>query len=486
MAFTEFACRASGSNLNAGTRTGNSTEAGTSPFKTYASGTWVQATRTFTPAGGANPTTDGIAVGDFVSIAPDATTGDSVYIARISTVGATTFVTDATAKSGTAPADGAVSTTARIGGAWLGPNGASGFPFSFVNGAMVDAATDPVRVNFKNDQTYNITAAMAVANNGPFVFQGYTSTFGDGGKATFDGGTSGASYALLTTATSAILICDLILQNNGASGSAAGLVISAGRNAAERCVVNSVRGAGFSLTNQTTVLACEAYTCNQSNTASIGGFTCTSSCSFDSCVSHDHSGSNAVGFQIGATSTLLNCIADTNGSHGFAIASVNPTELNQCVAYNNGGSGVSAASGAHCYTIKNSVFAQNAAYGVIETAASSFLRVSNCAFYSNTSGQTGTVPSSSAYIVSGSVTLSASPFVDAANGDFRLNSTAGAGAACRGAGIGTFTQTAASYAGTVGYPDVGAAQHRDITGGGAPFPVYKALLYEADYQDSPY
>jgi hypothetical protein len=63
--------------------------------------------------------------------------------------------------------------------------------------------------------------------------------------------------------------------------------------------------------------------------------------------------------------------------------------------------------------------------------------------------------------VIGSVTYATdvTPWVDPTNGDFRINL-----AAAKGTGRGTFTQTASSYAGTVGYPDIGAAQS---TGGGS-------------------
>ena len=52
------------------------------------------------------------------------------------------------------------------------------------------------------------------------------------------------------------------------------------------------------------------------------------------------------------------------------------------------------------------------------------------------------------------------PWVDPANGDFRINL-----AAAKGAGRGSYTQNAGG--GTVGYPDIGAAQHQDSGGSAA-------------------
>ena len=62
--------------------------------------------------------------------------------------------------------------------------------------------------------------------------------------------------------------------------------------------------------------------------------------------------------------------------------------------------------------------------------------------------------------------LGASPFVDAAGGDYRLNNTAGSGAALRGMGV------PRQWPGSsvVAYPDFGAAQHQD-SGGSAPTPA---------------
>src|SRR5439155_4988747 len=109
-------CRSGGSNLNAGTRTGNTTVPGTSANLTYASGTWVQSTGVFTVASG-NPVNDGVAAGDFASVYPDAATV-TPFVGRVTTRDATTITVSLTAKMGTAPVDGTTNTTLKIGGAW--------------------------------------------------------------------------------------------------------------------------------------------------------------------------------------------------------------------------------------------------------------------------------------------------------------------------------------------------------------------------------
>ena len=121
--FSEFYCTSGGSNLNAGSTTDNAA------IYTSTNGAWSTVTNNFTPADGINPTASGISAGMFASVFLDAATV-AVYITRI------TFVTDAvngliTLSSsviyGTAPTTAANGITIKVGGAWLGPSGATTF-----------------------------------------------------------------------------------------------------------------------------------------------------------------------------------------------------------------------------------------------------------------------------------------------------------------------------------------------------------------------
>lgn len=476
MAFTNFCCRSGGSNLNAGTRTGDTTEPGAAAFKTYLSGTWVQATRTFTPAGGANPITDGIAVGDFVSIYPDAATV-SPYVARITTVGSTTFVTSATAFSGAAPVDGALVTSASIGGAWLGPNAASGFPFNFITTALQAAsAGDTPRINMKNDATYSITANATRSIAGPVLFEGYTTAYGDGGKAIIDGGTSGAAYILLTNSGVQNSYTNLIFDHNGASSNAF-LVLSSGAGwVFAGCVFRNSRGGGFdSNAIHGVAIECEAHSNNAANATFSPGFFLRAlgiSVFAIRCVSHDNAGSNTDGFAVGNSGQLDNCISDSNGRHGFSMSDSSGIArtcfvLNNCDAYNNGSSGmafITVGTPAEVY-ISNCNLIKNASYGIssVVTVGTMYGFIQNCGFGAgtqiNTSGDTNGL---GIVQISGSITYAANatPWVDPANGDFRINL-----AAAINAGRGNFTETQASYAGTIGYPDIGAAEHLESGGG---------------------
>jgi hypothetical protein len=449
MPYTEFCCRSGGSNLNAGSLDG-SAEAATTPLVSYTNGGWNSGTGVFTPASG-NPVSAGVAVGNFARIMVDGnTTATSGRIARVTAVTSTTVTLSTTAGSGTAPTTGATGLTLIVGGAWAGPSGSVGFPFGFVTSALMNSSSHPPRINLKNDQTYSITAAMTHNVAGPVTFQGYTTTFGDGGRATIDGGTSGASYVLLTVSGASTTLADVIAQNNGATGSAAGVSVTSSA-VVLRVKVSAVRGTGLSMAPSSFgaahAIVCEATGCNQSNTSLSGGFANAGgggAVTFVRCVAHDNTGVSNVGFSMTSGTTLVGCVADTNGSHGFSPGAAG-TAMVGCVAYGNAGSGVLVSAGS-C-TIQSCVLVGNSAYGVNVSSGSPVL-LSN-AFRSNTSGET--VGNTQA---TGSVTLTADPFTDAANRDFSLNNTAGGGAACRGAGRGTFPPSDP----TVGYPDIGAAQ----------------------------
>jgi hypothetical protein len=196
MPFTEMCCRAGGSNLNAGTRKGDSTEPGTTATFTYAAGDWVASTGVFTVASG-DPVADGVEVGDFASVFA---TGSTVtgFVGRVTARTSTTITVSLTAKSGTAPTDGTGNRELRIGGAWAGPNGSVGWPLNSDLFALTNESNHPCRVNLKNDQNYDITAGITVSSNGKRVFKGYSTSYDDSGKSTIRGPATGASFTLIT------------------------------------------------------------------------------------------------------------------------------------------------------------------------------------------------------------------------------------------------------------------------------------------------
>lgn len=258
-AFTEFYMQSGGSNLNAGS-TNNNTAA-----YTKANGNWTQSTRVFTVQDGTNPSSS-VSVGQFASVYPNGTTV-AVYIGRISAVQNAnngTITIDSAAIYGTAPVNQTATATIKVGGAWLGPNNASTFPFGLAGtiGSLVDTGGDPVRVNVKNDQTYSVTVALNLGSLGPATLQGYTTNPNDLGKAIFSSNITTATNFTCTGSASQNFV-DMIFVSTGASNS--NNLTSSGNNTFWlRCVFHGSRGSGFVASSGGIcyLIECEAYDCN--------------------------------------------------------------------------------------------------------------------------------------------------------------------------------------------------------------------------------
>lgn len=454
--FTEFYVNTAGDNLNSGS--------GTNAVITFAGGTFVRSTGVFTTAG-EDPGTNGIRLNvDFASVYTTSGATTSTCVALITATNSTTVTVSTTVLGGATAnvSETAAAATMKIGGAWAGPNAGVGFPFNFVTAVMTNNPSVFPRVNFKNGVTYAITAGITHSLAGPIRWQGYTTTPGDLGKATIDCSTVGAGITMLTLSAANNDLVDFIISNSGAtSGTTDGITVTGTENVVNRVVVHDVRRAGFNSSGAVDVLMeCEAYLCNKGNTASQGGFVGGGGTqNYLRCVSHDNAGSNNEGFVIAFQGTVSRCIADTNGKNGFNVGAITSVIFDSCDAYNNGSAGMDiTATSAASFSIQNCNFIKNGTFGL--TSSGSALRngnILNCGFGSGTqTNAIGSLNSNTGGMnISGTVTYAANvtPWVDPANGDFSINLTA-----AKSAGRGNFTETQASYAGTVGYPDIGAAQ----------------------------
>lgn len=470
MAFQEFYCDpVNGSNMNGGSNDGAVKFA-------FAAGNW-DGTSVYTAAG---QDLSGIAVGDFAQVFNDGTT-TPVYLARVTATdnGAKTITLSTTNKAGTAPTSGTGNRSINVGGYWKGPNGSQAFPLGFVVVALSTSAEQFVRVNLKDTDTYAITAAMTHSNPG-ICFQGYHATAGDGYRANIDGGTSGASYVLLTTNTNNVLMFDLIFSNNGASGSAA-LVDFSGGNCVgclfSRVVFHDSYGPGLKIYANNTVYECEAYSCGK-GAVTLGAFQSPYYPVFIRCFAHDCNYSNVYGF-LTEGGTFVGCIAHNCKAGGFftgvSAGNTNSVFVN-CDSYaSSAGAGfIIGYNGAYGATVlaENCNALKNASYGFWGRSSTGYKGglIQNSGYgtgtQANATADTGTLGS---IVASGAVSYGSNltPWTDPANGDFRINL-----AAAKGAGRGSFTETAPSYTGSVAYKDIGSCQHTDSGGGG--------MLYRAD------
>jgi len=451
MAFTEFTIRAGGSNMNSGCLNSN-VELPTTPVYSATNGAWSGGTRIFTPTSG-NPSLS-VTIGDFAHVFLDGGTTPT-YISRVTGVTSTTITMSLSNQVGVSPTAAGSGVSINVGGAWAGPSGSVVFPFNLVGNALSNIAGYSPRFNFKNDQTYNMTVSIANAVGGSVTWQGYTSTFGDFGKFTID---AGGNAIVIMNSTGAInSFLDMIVQNNGTTN-VNGVNWANGRGIFARVIAHDIGGVGISASNMT-LTECEAYNCNLSNTSASGAI---SAGVVINCIAHDNPGSNSSGFI--NCPTMINCIAESNGQHGINFATSNLQQfILNCDVYNNGGSGFQNGGNANGILIRNSNFIKNALYGINpNNASTSHYRLENNGYGSgtmaNTLGPVGAAAASTNVTEIGAVTYGANltPWVDPANGDFSLNL-----AAANNAGRSAFQQTAPSYAGTVGYPDIGSAPNLD-------------------------
>ena len=463
-AYTEFYCQSGGSNLNACSTT-NNTAAYTST-----NGNWSTATNIFTPTDGSTPASS-VNVGDFASIYVDgATVG--VFIGRVTTVAAGVnggITISSTSRAGSAPSTSATARSIKVGGACKGPNGSDAFPLNLSSiGNIVNTSSDPVRFNLKNDATYSPTVGVSIG--GVITVQGYSSSVGDGGRAIIDAATT--TITVLTINAGGTVITDIIAQSSATTGTGDGFQSTAIGAVFTRCVANNMRGNGFNFANSGNIaIECESYANNKSNTSGNAGFLLSSLGVAMYCIAHDNTGSNTDGFATtaGVTGpTFLNCIADTNGRHGFSVnTSATQTSLIQCDSYNNTTDGfkILNTTTSALARIQNCNFIKNGGWGVNTALTTGRLvgTFSNNGFGSGTAANSsGTTNNTDNLTISGSITYGSNllPWVDAPNGDFRINL-----AAANGTGRGVFIETASGYAGSIGYPDVGAVQSKTGPGG---------------------
>ena len=469
MAFHHFFSRSGGSNLNSGSRTGSTTPPGTAADLSYLLGNYVQSTGVFTVASG-NPVTDGLAVNDYVSIYATGAT-ETGFVSRVTARDATTITVNTTGVLGTNPTNGTGDRNVQVGGAWAGPSGTVGFPFGLMRSHFTSG--EYTQVNFCNDQTYSMTAAMTHNVGGIIVFRGYGSAVGDGGKAIFTGPTTGASFVLLTLSTAEHELRDLIFQNNGDSGSSNGVVLTGSRIRVYNCVFNTFRGNGLASSGTDNwVEKCEAYSCNASGTADNAGISFTGNGTCIRCISHHNSATNTHGFRMNTNTGphFMNCIAYLNASHGFSLTG-QVVRISSCDSYRNTGSGMLISSSLHNW-IQDCNLLRNGGWGINKTTTAGNGFISNCGFGSGATMQntSGTIQNGANVDQINIITYpsNVTPWRDPDNGDFRITLRQAINA-----GLGDFCQTytGATWTGSVGYPDIGSNQAFDISlplaGGGS-------------------
>jgi len=292
--------------------------------------------------------------------------------------------------------------------------------------------------------TYNVAAGCVQTTAGRAIFVGYDSTRTvyntDSNRPTFTMGVGVTSTSAFhgynySHFRNIIVDCASRTSSNGFQGGAL----------FTRCKVINTANAGF--------YTGTAYGCEVTSSGGAGAFynnwCYRCSAHGNSCHSYESSysyecvayGNTNIGFYEGIA---INCVAYGNTGanvHGFVRQNYDGYWIN-CISVGNGG-----------YGFQNQYTNHWAGMMV------------NCFTYNNTSG--GIYQSA---WEAGNVTGSADPFTNAASQDFSLNNTAGGGAACRNAGIQSFSTDL--NASMLSYVDIGMARHQDAGGAGGGSAVW--------------
>lgn len=331
--------------------------------------------------------------------------------------------------------------------------------------AMTNAAAND-RINIKADGTYSIASPGAtISSAGPIFWRGYTSTAGDGGKATISGATTGASYTPITVSASGHQFQDLIFTENGSSGASTWFSVTVTKNVFIRCVFHDVRSTGFVNSNVIVAMVeCEAYNCNESNTGtSNGGLGVNlSGSTLIRTTAHDNTaGDRANGIVIDGGVLVYRNVLESNTGHGYYSTGDTTATIIYNNFYNNTKSGLYSANTTDMLmTSASNNWLNNTRYGVEFSSATSMMGTwLNNAYGSGTqANDLGDIQAMEGMQMIGAVAYASdvTPWADPANGDFKTTLTA-----AKGAGRGLFLQTVSGYSGTIGYPDIGAAQHNE-------------------------
>jgi hypothetical protein len=444
-------------------------------------------------ANGTNLTVDSATNTD---VAPDSyspVAADVGNIIQITTTGGgaaftTGFYQISSIQSGKWRLDRSPAATSSAGATWA--MGGALATFSKLASAMVTS-----NKAFIKGGTYTTTATntfgtgQAVVTNSvpPNRLIGYASARGDIAQTAPGTWANNASRPVVTLSTNTGLtglaisnggwIVENLSVNCASLGTSKGITLSGNPSVIRNCKVSAFTSRGVELNSQGQAMYdCEVTT--GTSAASPAVLVNSGDQAVVRCNVHDNacpavvsgsSGGGVVAFCLITNNTG----ASSDGVQDTASGSGHFLVLNN-VIYGNGRDGIRKAGrwwGGTEY--RGNVIYGNGGYGLNNSDGAgtpALPQYDGNAYKSNTSGPrnnfddttTNPVNGASPYTNVLDVTLTADPFTSSGTGDFTLNTTAGGGAACRGAG----TPGAMPGVSQVGKLDIGALQHADPASGG--------------------
>jgi len=318
------------------------------------------------------------------------------------------------------------------------------------------------RAYVKADATYTVTSLtnFNYSNSGASWIAGYTSTRGDGGKATVQASSSVGDYIIGLSVGGSFWFRNFILDVNS-QGSTKCLLLNAIRAAAQNIECENLGGGNAPVVWNSSSNRCYYCYVHTGTIASgqPGFFLGNNGGLCEHCTVSSITSNGAVGFALGSAdpSACLYCTVDSltgTTTDAFQFTATASYTLDHCVVYNVTRDAIRITTNLAAPTITNCVL--STALNGINNTSTAFRAddvLNDYNFTYNMSGSVITGITAGAH----SVTLSVDPFQAASSHDFRLNNKATGGGAVRAHG---YPSTLPGVTGTF-YPDAGVAQHQD-------------------------
>jgi hypothetical protein len=364
--------------------------------------------------------------------------------------GTATLPTSGTTTNATGNMGGALATLSKLSGAMVASNKA------YCTGSFSSTATTTFAQTATPTGTVSRTRLI-----------GYGATRGDTTHATLTLSTNTGLTGIALTGNG--FFVEQMDVNCASLGTSTGISGSGFWGTVQRCKVSNFTTRAIVFTGTIGwVLECEA---TGGGSGAIAILT-TGQQAVMNCWLHDNAG---VGIQLGASSSgsmaMFNLIANNSGatSDGIAVSNTGTWVVNNTI-HASGRDGIRSTTTNEAGNIyRDNILTSNVGAGITGNATNAVpaaVQYDGNAFFGNGSTRANMDSVTGIYAVSPytnvrDVILSGSPYTGPTSGgseNFGLNNTAGAGAACRAAGIpGSFPGLAT----TIGYLDMGAVQHQD-------------------------
>jgi hypothetical protein len=359
---------------------------------------------------------------------------------------------------GTYAVGGALATLGKLAGAMVASNKA------FVKAGTGYAVTS----------TPNFTQAVTPAPTAPFSrLVGYTTTRGDGGRATITLSTNAGLFGLRFTGAG--WQAENFSIDCASLGSSTGVLLQGGDCVARNVKVANFTAYGFECEGSPEhVLDCEVT--GGTSAATAGVFFNSVTGEAVRCWVHDNactgiSGGSSV-HRVSWNLVTNNSGASSDGIRWSQLSSI-VTGVTHNTVHGSGRHGLNNVGTGPPTDVRDNLLTSNGGFGFVGASAAGLPAhpfYDGNAYWNNTSGARSNCDDTTANPQDGvapyanvlDVTLTGNPYTNSAGGDFTLNNTAGAGAACRAAG----TPGALPGVTQTGKLDLGVFQHADAGGGG--------------------